>query len=90
MIIDITELKALILDAAEKDLAVSELADNEPLFGDDSLLALDSIDGLQISMAIQKRYGVRLNDNKETRRAMGSVLLLAEFLTQETAKNLAP
>lgn len=90
MIIDITELKALILDAAEKDLAVSELADNEPLFGDDSVLALDSIDGLQISMAIQKRYGVRLNDNKETRRAMGSVLLLAEFLTQETAKNLAP
>lgn len=90
MIIDITELKALILDAAEKDLEVSELADNEPLFGDDSVLALDSIDGLQISMAIQKRYGVRLNDNKETRRAMGSVLLLAEFLTQEAAKNLAP
>lgn len=90
MTIDITELKNLILEAAEKELNASELADDEPIFGDESRLELDSIDALQISMAIQKRYGIRLNDSKETRRAMGSVHLLADFLTQEAAKNVKP
>ena len=89
MTIDIEELKALILEAAEKDFPPAQLSADAPLFGEGALLELDSIDALQISMAIQKRYGVRLNDSKETRRAMGSIQLLAEFLTQQLAQQLA-
>ncbi|MES2822107.1 MAG: phosphopantetheine-binding protein [Pseudomonadota bacterium] len=80
--IDTQELKSLILEAAEKAEPLNGLDGDEVLFGEGSRLDLDSIDALQISMAIQKRYGVRLNDSKETRRAMGSVNLLAAFLTQ--------
>lgn len=80
--IDIQELKSLILEAAEKTEPPGGLNADEVLFGEGSRLDLDSIDALQISMAIQKRYGIRLNDSKETRRAMGSVNLLAAFLTQ--------
>lgn len=80
MMIDREELKQLILDAAEKMEPADGLGVNEALFGDESRLALDSIDALQISMAIQQRYGVRLRDSKETRRAMGSLRMLAEFL----------
>ena len=82
MIIDMEELKNLILEAAEKAEPSGGLQVDEVLFGEGSRLALDSIDALQISMAIQKRYGVRLNDSKETRRAMGSITLLAAFLSQ--------
>lgn len=82
MMIDNEELKQLILDAAEKTEPADGLGLDEALFGDASRLALDSIDALQISMAIQQRYGVRLRDSKETRRAMGSLRLLAEFLGQ--------
>lgn len=82
MTIDIDELKNLILHAAEKEEPADGLDPDEVLFGDDSRLALDSLDALQISMAIQKRYGVRLSDSKETRRAMGSVNLLAAFLAK--------
>ena len=82
MMIDHEELKQLILDAAEKTEPADGLGVNEALFGDESRLALDSIDALQISMAIQQRYGVRLRDSKETRRAMGSLRMLAEFLGQ--------
>ena len=89
MTINIEELKALILEAAEKDFPPAQLSADAPLFGEGALLELDSIDALQISMAIQKRYGVRLNDSKETRRAMGSIQLLAEFLTQQLAQQLA-
>lgn len=80
--IDIQELKSLILEAAEKAEPPGGLNADEVLFGEGSRLDLDSIDALQISMAIQKRYGIRLNDSKETRRVMGSVNLLATFLTQ--------
>ena len=89
MTIDIEELKALILEAAEKDFPPAQLSADAPLFGEGALLELDSIDALQISMAIQKRYGVRLNDSKETRRAMGSIQLLADFLAQHLAQHLA-
>jgi acyl carrier protein len=41
---------------------------------------LDSLDALQISMAIQKKYGVRMPDSKDTRRALVSLLALAEYL----------
>ena len=64
----IAELCALILEATEKSLAGAPLAPEEPIFGPDARLALDSLDALQVSMALQKRYGVRLVDSKETRR----------------------
>lgn len=82
MSIDIQELKNLILTAAEKEIPDGDLDPDEPLFGSESRLALDSIDALQISMAIQKRYAVRLNDSKETRRAMVSLNALAAFIAQ--------
>ncbi|HET7792217.1 MAG TPA: phosphopantetheine-binding protein [Rhizobacter sp.] len=78
----IAELKALVLDAAEKETPEGGLSDDEALFGPDSRLALDSLDALQISMAIQERYGVRMPDSKETRRALTSIAHLAQHLTQ--------
>ena len=50
------ELKTLILKEADKDISPESLADDAPLFGPQSSLQLDSIDGLQISMALQLRY----------------------------------
>ena len=73
-------LLPLVLDAAEKSEPEGGLADDEILFGEQSRLALDSLDALQISMAIQQRYGVRMTDSKETRRALSSVAFLAQYL----------
>jgi len=75
------ELKALILYAADKDEPQGGLTDDEILFGTESRLMLDSLDALQISMEIQKRYGIRLPDSKETRRALSSIAHLAEYLS---------
>lgn len=74
------ELKALVLQATEKDEPAGGLADDEILFGPLARLALDSLDALQISMAIQQRFGVRLTDSKETRRALSSIANLQEYL----------
>jgi len=74
------ELKALILAAVEKSEPAGGLSDDEPWFGPGSRLELDSLDALQISMAIQKKYGVRMPDSKDTRRALSSLHMLAEHL----------
>ena len=76
----IAELTALILDATDKGLKGAPLAADEPIFGPESRLALDSLDALQVSMALQKRYKVRLVDSKETRRILSCVGNLADHL----------
>jgi acyl carrier protein len=75
------ELKSLVLSAADKEEPPGGLTDDEILFGPESRLMLDSLDALQISMEIQKRYGIRVPDSKETRRALTSIANLAEYLS---------
>lgn len=74
------ELKQLIIESCDKQAAPDDIADDALLFGDGSALELDSVDGLQISMALQKRYGVRITDGKEMRRVFTSVNALADYL----------
>lgn len=81
----IAELSALILEATEKTLDGAALAADEPIFGSGARLALDSLDALQLSMALQKRYGIRLTDSKETRRILSCVGNLADHLLQKRA-----
>jgi len=76
----IAELTALILEATDKRLDGAPLAADEVIFGPDARLALDSLDALQVSMALQKRYRIRLVDSKETRRILSCVGNLADHL----------
>lgn len=73
-------LKALIVAEADKDVAPESITDDEALFGPQTRLQLDSIDGLQISMALQTRFGVRITDPKELARLMRSINTLADHL----------
>ena len=78
----IAQLKTLVLEATEQSAPPGDLGDDEVLFGPESRLALDSLDGLEISMAIQERYGVRMVDSKATRRALTSIAHLAKHLIE--------
>ena len=74
-------LKALIVEACDKDCDPASITDDEILFGPEAPLQLDSLDALQISMATKKAYGLRLPDSKETRRVLSSVANMSEHLT---------
>ena len=76
----IAELTALILEVTDKRLEGAPLAADEPIFGSQTRLALDSLDALQVSMALLRRYRVRLVDSKETRRILSCVGNLADHL----------
>jgi acyl carrier protein len=79
----IAELSALICEATDKRPVGAPLAPDEVLFGPEARLGLDSLDALQVSMALQKRYRVRLVDSKETRRILSCVGNLADHLLQQ-------
>lgn len=77
------ELKQMILDETGKtELTPEDIRDDEPLFGPDASLALDSLDGLQVSVALKQRYGVEITDSKRLRRIMSSIDSLADYLRQ--------
>ena len=73
-------LKQMIVTEADKEVAPETLGDDEGLFGPGSKLQLDSIDGLQISMALQTHFGVRITDPKDLVRIMRSINTLADHL----------
>jgi acyl carrier protein len=77
------ELKRLIVEECDIMTDPREINDEEPLFGRDSKIGLDSIDALQISIAIQNKYGIIITDSKETRRVMRSINIFADFLQPE-------
>jgi acyl carrier protein len=81
----IADLTALILEATEKTPPAPPLSPEEAIFGTGTRLALDSLDALQVSMALQKRYGVRLTDSKDTRRILACVGNLADHLLHKRA-----
>jgi hypothetical protein len=51
----IASLKAMVLEAVERDAPPGGLGDDEPLFGPEARLDLDSLDALQVSMTIQQQ-----------------------------------
>lgn len=76
----LAELKQVVLESVDQGEPPGGLREDEPLFGPESRLDLDSLDALQLSMAIQARYGVRMPDSKQTRQALQSLAHLAQHL----------
>ena len=63
----IKELKELIVESLMlEDVVPADIVTDDPLFG--TGLGLDSIDALELSMAIHKRYGVRIAADDEKNR----------------------
>lgn len=78
------DIKKLIIEECEKeDIEPEDIKDDVILFSDDSGLELDSVDALQLSMGLQKEYGVRLGDSKDFRRTVTTVEKLAQYIIDE-------
>ena len=81
------EIKELILETLGiTDVDIAKIDDEKPLFGSDNALTLDSVDGLEIIMALQRKYGVRIGDQNLARSIISSVNNIADFITRENEK----
>lgn len=80
------ELKSLIVDALMlEDVTPSQIDSRAAIFGEG--LGLDSIDALELALAISKRWGVRIKaDDERNREIFRSVHDLAAFIDAERAR----
>lgn len=76
------ELAQLLVQSLNlEDIDPASIDPAEPLFG--AGLGLDSIDALELALAISKRYGFQLrSDNEDNRRIFGSLKSLSEHVEQ--------
>lgn len=73
-------LKNLIIATLKLDGARPEdIPDDEPLIGS-SRFGLDSLDALELVLAIEKEFGVKIGSSEESRAALGSVNTLAAYI----------
>jgi len=77
------DLKRLIVGECDITIDPAEIGDEDALFGRDSRLGLDSIDALQISIAIQNKFNLTITDSKQMRKVMRSMNTFADFIQPE-------
>jgi acyl carrier protein len=80
-----SEIKALIVEVlALEDLEPDEIETDAPLFVEG--LGLDSIDALELAMALEERYGVVIGDDPDlNQRIFASVQSLVAFVHDQRA-----
>lgn len=80
-----TEIKQLIIDALNlEDISVNDIETDAPLFGDG--LGLDSIDALELGLAIKKKFNIIIDaDDNNTRQHFASVANLASYISSQTS-----
>ena len=73
-------LKTLIIATLNLDgVTPEDIPDDEPLIGSPRF-GLDSIDALELVLAIEKEFGVKIGSSEESRQALTSVDTLVAFL----------
>lgn len=77
------EIKKIIIQTLNlEDVTPDEIETNAPLFGDG--LGLDSIDALELGLAIKNQYSIVLSaESDETKKIFYSVETLADFISSQ-------
>jgi acyl carrier protein len=77
----VSEIKRLMIEQLDlRGKTESDIEDEAPLFG--SGLGLDSLDALQLAMAIEERFGVAVPEGDEGRRVFASVNAIARYVVE--------
>lgn len=79
------ELKEKIIEQLSlEDIEVSDIGDDDALFGDG--LGLDSIDALELIVLLEKDYGIKLKDPKEGKAIFESIKVMASYISENRTK----
>ena len=66
------EVKKMLVENLMLQVAAEEIGDDQPLFGPDSL-GLDSVDALQLVVALEKNYGLKISDPHAAKKTLQTV-----------------
>lgn len=74
------ELKNVLIKYLNlEDISSAEIEDGDPLFGDEGL-GLDSVDSIELVLAVEKEYGVKINDSTQYETIFASVENLLKYI----------
>ena len=81
----IEELKSLIIEALNlEDVTPADIETDAPLFNEG--LGLDSIDALELGLALKKKYGITITaESEDNKKHFASVAALADFVAANRA-----
>ncbi len=75
------DIKKMIIDTLNiQDITPQDIEDDLPLFGGDNTLGLDSIDAIELVMAVQRDFKVRIDDQNLAREVLKDVNSIADFI----------
>ena len=78
------EIKKLVMQTLSiSDINPEDVDDEEPLFGGSNALTLDSVDAIEIIMALQRTYNIRISDQSQARYVIRSINSIADFINSE-------
>jgi acyl carrier protein len=79
MQVSVGQLKAMIVQKLNlKGVTAEALGDDDPLFGQG--LGLDSVDALELVLAIESEYGIQIQDAEVGKEAFASARVLCQFI----------
>lgn len=79
------DIKKMIIETLNmEDVTPEDIGDDLILFGGENTLGLDSIDAIELVMAIQRDYKVRLDDQNLAREVLKDVNSIANFIQSKS------
>ena len=66
------------------EMTPEQIADDEPLFGPN--IGLDSIDALELTVLLEREYGIKITDPAEGRKVLVDVNTMAQFIIAQKAQ----
>ena len=78
------QIKALMVENLMLQITANEIGDEQPLFGPGSL-GLDSVDALQLAVALDKNYRLKIQDPGVAREIFQSVNTIADAVARNQA-----
>ncbi len=74
-------VKRMIVKAVKLKIPAESIESTKPLFGPDSV-GLDSLDALELVIALEKEFGVRIPDSEVGRKVLVSVETVVKFIQE--------
>ena len=78
------QIKVMMVENLMLQVSASEIGDDQPLFGPNSL-GLDSVDALQLVVALDKNFGLKIADPAAAKQILQSVNTIAAAVRQKAA-----
>ncbi len=81
--VDIEVVKSKIIEGLNlEDISTDEIEDDMPLFGDDGL-GLDSVDAIELTLILEKEFGVKVTNMVEVETIFASCASLTTYINEQ-------